>query len=470
MIKRNGGPFAALFLVFAISAAAPPSDPYYGSSGSWGQDHDDQWAIKRVGFTADDQSAWERLGPNPQPVVVAIIDTGLDWNHLDINWKNIWRNENEVPDNGIDDDQNGHVDDIIGWDFFADTNSPWDHDGHGTFVAGVIAANFDNSIGIAGINPYARIMVLKALNSFGHTRASYLAQAILYAADNGARIINMSTGGPDLTEIETAALDYALSKGLLVVVAAGNEGTNLETQGRASHPGVITVAATGFEDERAGFSNWGPQVSVAAPGLDILSLRARRTDLMRDIEDVEYENSAAYVGEDRRYYRASGTSFSAPVVTGIASLILSKDPDLTADEVKRMILQSARDIEIPGVDELTGYGLVDARSALTADPSFFVEARITELQAASVEGTIVVRILGTADASEFGQAWIEIGPGENPADWQKVSRTISEPVREGILDDLAADNFTGFSQWVVRLIVEHANGARRESRFTLSVE
>ena len=175
-----------------------PTDPNFTQSGrgSWGQVEDDQWAIKRVGFTSDEGSAWNYVPENASPVVVAVIDTGLDWHHLDISHENIWRNDGEIPDNGIDDDRNGYVDDVIGWDFFARNNRPWDFDGHGTIVAGIIAATQDNDVGIAGINPHARIMVLKAVNNFGTTRASYLAEAIVYAVDNGARIINISVGGP----------------------------------------------------------------------------------------------------------------------------------------------------------------------------------------------------------------------------------------------------------------------------------
>src|SRR5690606_10808382 len=177
--------------------------------GGWTQSYDDMWAIKRVGFTADRDSAWKLVKPDAKPVTVAVIDTGVDWNHLDLSWDNIWRNTREIPDNGLDDDGNGYVDDIIGWDFFANGNKPWDHDGHGTFVAGVIAARWNNGAGLAGINPKARIMVIKAINNFGHSRASYLAEGIVYAADNGARVINLSVGGKNLTRVEQAAIDYA---------------------------------------------------------------------------------------------------------------------------------------------------------------------------------------------------------------------------------------------------------------------
>jgi len=138
---------------------------------------------------------------------VAVIDSGLDWNHRDFDWNNLWHNDGEIADNGIDDDGNGYVDDMIGYNFIGHNNKPWDHDGHGTFVAGLIAGSW-NSEGIAGINPAARIMVLKALNSFGHTRASYIAEAITYAVDNGARIINISVGGEGLISLEGRADHY----------------------------------------------------------------------------------------------------------------------------------------------------------------------------------------------------------------------------------------------------------------------
>ena len=187
--------------VVAVQPAAPQAtpqasvDPYFTSSGTWGQPADDQWAIKQVGFTGGADSAWSLAGTDLEPVNVAVIDTGLDWHHLDVDAENIWRNEGETPYNNIDDDGNGYVDDVIGWNFFGRNGDAWDHDGHGTMVAGIIAARRGNGVGIAGINPAARIMVLKGVNNFGHTRASYVAEAIKYAADNGARIINMSLAG-----------------------------------------------------------------------------------------------------------------------------------------------------------------------------------------------------------------------------------------------------------------------------------
>src|SRR5690606_21674698 len=234
-----------------------PKDPHFEGKGAWEQEHDDQWAIKRVGLTGDADSAWARLGADPREVVVAVIDSGLDWNHADFDWQSIWNNPDEIPDNGVDDDGNGYVDDVIGWDFLGQNNKPWDHDGHGTLTAGIIAADSDNGVGIAGINPHARIMVLKALNAFGNSRASFIAHAIRYAADNGARVVNLSVGGPGLTGIERDAVAYARSKGVLIVAASGNDGIEITDYGIAASDQVLTVAATGLDDEHPNFSNWG---------------------------------------------------------------------------------------------------------------------------------------------------------------------------------------------------------------------
>lgn len=460
---------ALIEINFCRDKQAAPDDPLFKGKGAWKQSYDNQWAIKRVGFDDSRDSAWKLVGNNPKPVVVAVIDTGLDWNHLDMDWKNIWENPKETPDNGIDDDNNGYVDDVIGWDFYADNNKPWDHDGHGTFVAGVIAASQDNGIGIAGINPHAQIMVLKALNSFGHSRASYLARAIVYAADNGARIINMSVGGKNLTRIEQEAIDYARSRDVLIVVASGNEGIDVSEFGPAGADGVIAVGATGLKDEHQKFSNWGKNIDIAAPGIEVLSLRARRTDTMRDIPEVEYTDGANYVGEDKRYYRASGTSFGAPIVTGVASLMMSKWPQLGAERVKQMLLQSATDVEVAGFDQLTGYGIVNAKAALESDPDFYITGNIDGVAVVQKDGKTYVQVNGSIDADKLKRAWLEIGKGDSPGKWKKVSTDLKGRRQDEALAEIEAGNFVGSNVWTIRLVVEHQNGEKRESRFVLNL-
>jgi subtilisin family serine protease len=446
----------------------PPSNHYFTSQGSWGQKYPDQWALQRVGFDASANSAWRLVKQNAQPVVVAVIDTGLDWNHRNIDPENIWRNPNETAGNGVDDDKNGYVDDVIGWDFFDRDGKPWDFDGHGTFVSGIIAGSWKDKDGIAGINPFARLMVLKAVNNFGHSRISYVSEAIAYAADNGARVINLSLGGKEATKVAQAAVDYAYSKGVVIVVAAGNEGADVSKFGITGSDKVLTVAATGFDDQRAIFSNFG-KISVAAPGLDILSMRGRRTDTMLGIEGVKYSAGAADIGEDKRYYRASGTSFSAPMVSGLASLMIANDPTLTARQVMNIIKSTARDVGTPGVDQYTGYGIIDARAALSAPKDYLLFAGINRVEVVQKGNAQVVRVRGTADANALKTARIEIGQGEAPTSWTTIGPAAKSAGTDDVLGDIPALKFEGAKIWQIRVVVTHSNGSTREAHFRLSL-
>ncbi len=425
----------------------------------------DQWALQQVGLSGDEPT----LDEFAKPVIVGVIDTGLDWNHRDIAWDNLWRNEDEIPDNKIDDDNNGFVDDVIGWNFTSENNRPWDHDGHGTFVAGIIAATQGNDVGIDGINGSARIMVLKALNNFGRTRATYVAKAIVYGADNGAQILNLSVAGPGFPKIVQDAVDYAESKGVLVVNAAGNRAEDIGQGEYAPLQRVLTVAATGPDDRRAIFSNIGAAVDVAAPGVDIVSLRARATDFMYNSGESSYVKEDAFLGKDRRYYRSAGTSFAAPIVTGIASLVLANNPGLKPAELKRLLEQSARDAETPGRDRFTGFGIVDAKAALAADPAYFIHAAITSVRLLDIDGQTVVEVTGLADADQLESSRLEIGEGENPQSWVAVGLPNVDQVVEGQLGLVPADQLASATSWTIRLLVNHANGSSREARYIIDL-
>lgn len=460
---------AALLFATAVVLAAPcaaqprPDDPYFTSKDSWGQAADDQWALKRVRIP----EAWTMLGNAPKPVVVAVIDTGLDWNHRDIHWDNIWTNPDEIAGNGRDDDNNGFVDDTIGWDFFANSNKPWDYDGHGTFIAGLIAAKQGNGLGVAGGNPNVRIMVVKAVNNFGGTRASTLARGIVYAADNGAKIINLSVGGTQFTDIERAALQYAEDRGVLVIAAAGNEAEELKDYSPANFPTVITVGSTDGGDRRANFSNWGSELDIVAPGTDILSLRARRTDTMLNVS-ASYRPGQNFVGPDNLLYWSSGTSFSAPLVTAAASLLLSKNPDLTPLELRRLLEYGARDVDAPGVDRYTGYGLLDAAASLAADPKSYIVAHISGIGSGQANGGPAALVQGSAAAYRMRSATIEIGQGATPTQWRKIA-DVAGPVEGGQLGAIPASAFAGGGTWVVRLVVTDSAGKSRESRFEVKL-
>ncbi len=440
------------------------TDPLFQSKGSWGQTYDDQWALKRIGFS--DHSKWPKSG---QEVIVAVVDTGIDLSHPDLRGS-LWINRDEIPDNGLDDDQNGYVDDYYGWNFIDDTANIQDNNGHGTLTAGIIGAWGNNGVGIASVNPHARIMAVKVTDFDNAGGSIELAQGVIYAVDNGAKVINVSIGGKYLTKVEQAAVDYAIEKNVLVVVASGNEGTHTKNTSPAGLPGVITVASTDLTDERVNFSNWGPAIDLAAPGVDILSLRAKNTDFLL-FENPDYEPGKAYVGDDTAYYRTAGSSFSAPFVAGVASLLLSVNPQLKAEELKRMLLYSARDIDVPGKDQYTGYGLLDAQAALQADPAFYIDAEIDSVQAVRTPKGIHLQVQGKAVANEFRKAWIELGAGESPTQWKAVSGAVlKQPVENGVLMNIPLDAVRGASQWTIRLITEHRNGRHQENRYNLKLQ
>ncbi len=445
-----------------------PNDLYLHTQGTWGQKGPDLWALKRIGLPLPPVEGPFYRRREGKPVIVAVVDTGVDFGHPEL-FRRFWYNQGEVANNGIDDDKNGFVDDTFGWNFAYNSNDVRDDNGHGTFVSGIIAAQSNNGIGIAGINPWARLMSLKVAEFNGHTDSVFVARAIAYAAENGARVINVSIGGRSVSAIEKNAIALAAHHGALVVVAAGNSAVNTSDISPAGIPGAITVTATGPDDYRAPFSNFGDSVDLAAPGVDILSLRGLQTDIhLTQIEG--YKPGDAIVGTDKQFYLSSGTSFSAPFVTGVASLLFALRPELTAEQVRRMILNSARDIEGPGVDHFTGYGLIDARAALAADPEFFVSPFIRSVSLAEEGGKTLIRVSGDADADRFAKAWLESGEGKAPKKWRAVGTPMDTPVRDGTLALVDPGQLGSGGKYMLRLVVEHKSGFQREHRYKLDLQ
>lgn len=468
------GTLGLILLTSAVSALelkkGLPDDPYFSSEGSWEQDYDDQWALKKIGFddSRKGKSLWAKVAKGGKPVVVAVIDTGLDYFHPDFNRDNLWRNPKEKS-NGIDDDNNGFVDDLIGWNFIDLNNNPWDKTGHGTHTAGVIAASISNGEGIAGMNSAVKIMPLKVLNFLGRGNSSGIAEAIFYAVDNGAQIINLSLGGEYVTRLEQLAVGYAVEHGVLVVVASGNTASDTSNYGFAKLDSVITVAASDQNDKRATFSNWGQDVNLTAPGMDILSLRARRTDFVEISGAKNHEAGVDFVGPKNKYYRASGTSFAAPLVSGVASLLLAHNPELTAKQVTRMLLMSADDIEIPGWDQLTGYGRLNAQAAMEADPGYETLVRVDSIAPVQQDGKVSVQVNGSAFSTDFSSAWVELGFGEEPDSWKRVAK-INKVVKEGVLARLAPSDFKKRGKWTVRVIVKTKRHGKKEARGNLDIQ
>ncbi|MBH8572826.1 S8 family serine peptidase [Nostocaceae cyanobacterium CENA369] len=253
-------------------------------------------------------------------VVVAVIDTGVDSNHEDLK-DNIWTNTKEIPGNGIDDDGNGYVDDVQGWNFADNNNNTLDDNGHGTHVSGTIAGE-NNGYGVTGIAYDAKIMPVKVLDESGSGSYSAIAKGIHYAVDNGANVINLSLGGYYSNNTLKSAIEYASSKGVIVVMAAGNDGeSSPEYPARYANKSGIAVGAVDRNNNLADFSNragTNPIAYVTAPGVDIYS-------------SVPGNQYATY----------SGTSMATPHVAGVVALMLSANPNLTDAQVRQIITETA---------------------------------------------------------------------------------------------------------------------------------
>lgn len=426
-----------------------------------------QWGLEQIGLDGGANNNGI-TATRAAPTLVAIIDSGIDLQHPDLR-DVIWANPGEVPDNNLDDDGNGMVDDVQGWNFVSANNNTQDNNGHGTVVAGIVGAEANNQIGVAGVNPWARLLSIKVTDFIGEGRDVDVAAAISYAADMGARVINVSLGGYEFSAAEQAAVNYANQKGALIVVAAGNQSIDASGFWPAGLDGVITVAAVDSSGQRAPYSNWGSPVDITAPGTDILSLRSRYTDLMF-FADAAYVPGSNIVGGERFLYSASGTSFAAPFVSGVASLLFSMRPDLSAEQVRRMILHSAVDLEIPGIDSLTGFGLLNAKAALVADSTYFVDASIMGVNVVRRDGILLVQVNGSTDANRFESAELQFGEGQLPNDWQVAGKPIVSPVRSGLLAEIDASELGGAPTWTLRLITTHQDGSRREARFALNLQ
>jgi len=267
---------------------------------------------------------WDK-GYTGEGVIVAVLDTGVDYNHPDLN-DNIWTNTKEIAGDGIDNDGNGYIDDVLGWNFNDNNNNVLDKNGHGTHVAGTIAGE-NNDFGVTGIAYDAQIMTVKVLNDSGSGSYSSAADGIYYAVDNGAQIINMSLGGSRPgTQLELA-IEYADSKGVTVVMAAGNNGNS-----QPGYPGLyadelgIVVGAVDRNNQLADFSNRAGDEKLAyvtAPGVNIYSTVPNNENDQND----KYGKYASY----------SGTSMAAPHVGGVVALMLSSNPDLTTTQIRQII-------------------------------------------------------------------------------------------------------------------------------------
>ncbi len=330
--------------------------------------------LKRVSGSAGEDIGLRGQYDNPEPVrkrpLVGVIDTGVDGKHPELAGK-IWRNPDEIPDNNIDDDHNGLVDDVSGYDFSGDSalfsnqitdNDPSDSVGHGSHVAGIIAAASDG-VGVVGVAPEAEILPVKI---FPNAFSSVGAEAVIYAVNSGADILNISWGTRFPSRLLVEAFAYARAQEVFVAVASGNSGDNSRFQ-PADLPTVFTVGATNSAGKVTFFSTYGAHVDIVAPGRDILSIRGAGTDMFAE----GGEPGVRIV--DSLYYLSDGTSMSTPIVAGAAARLLSAHPELSVLELETALRNGARDIvqpfdtgaQFPGPDSLTGAGALDIGRSLS---------------------------------------------------------------------------------------------------------
>ena len=297
----------------------PDNDPLYPADGLAPPG---QWNLRKINMP----QAWDHTRGAPG-VKVAVIDTGIDTAHPD-------RPANLQ----------------LGWDYVDGDPVPNDEHGHGTHVAGIVAARTNNGVGVAGVAPDVTLLAIRVLNRDGAGSHYAVASAIIEAADAAARVVNLSLGSPQESSALRAAVDYANGKGVLIAAAAGNcydvpcplgfpANSPLYP---AAYPGVLAVAATTPDDDRATYSNTGSHIGIAAPGSSVLSTCAGS------------------------YYWLSGTSMATPHVAGLAALMLSSRPYLSADRVASMIKDTADPVGQSVPNDEIGHGRIDAVAALQA--------------------------------------------------------------------------------------------------------
>lgn len=285
-----------------------PNDPLYLQ----------QWGMPMIGAN----KMWDLQKGNPR-VIVAVIDTGVDYNHEDL----------------------AAVNESLGWDFTNDDPDPMDDNGHGTHVAGIIAATMNNSKGVVGVAPNVTVMPVKVCNSGGSCWTTDIADGIIYAVDNGARIISISLGGPSPDIWTYNAIRYAvLTKGALVIAAAGNSGRE-EPSYPGAYPLALAIGALDSTGNRAYYSQYGNWLDLMAPGSSVISTVPK---------------GACELCDPTGYKYLSGTSMATPHASGVAALYWSYNLAFTNRQVAYMLLRFADDLGTPGWDKYYGFGRVDA--------------------------------------------------------------------------------------------------------------
>jgi subtilisin-like proprotein convertase family protein len=422
-----------------LTTQSIPNDPSFGSL--WGlSNNGSQGGLLNADINIE--PAWA-LG-TATSIVTAVIDTGVDYTHPDLA-SNIWTNTDEVAGNGIDDDGNGFVDDVRGWDFVNNDSDPMDDNGHGTHVAGTIGAVGNNGIGVTGVAWTASIMPLKFLDQSGSGSLSDAIKAIQYARVNGAKIINASWGGGGFSSALQSAITQFITSGGLFVAAAGNEATNNDVTPSypANYQGVISVGASTRTDTRASFSNYGTSVDVFAPGQSILSTLP-----------------------GNRYGSLSGTSMATPQVAGALALLWGQNPTLSATTISQALINSTDNVLRASNSTHgrinVGAAATSLRASNPTTPPTTTPPTTPVSRSFGIQGNFAI-----ADATAAG------------ASVQRFTINVNENIRIQDLDVQLQIQHTYASDLVIRLIapngttqtlIQRRGGSTRNIQTTLSDE
>jgi len=418
-----------------------------------------QWALAKIGA----QSAWD-ITTGQDTVVIGVIDTGIDYLHPDLKNKifinkgetGLDANGNDKRYNGIDDDGDGFVDDYMGWDFVNRYGFPydstggdylnWDNDpmdehslSHGTAVAGVIGAETNNTIGVAGIAPRVKILNCRAFDPRGNGEESDVASAILYAVKMGVKVINMSFGDSSFSFVLRDVIRYAYEKNIVLVGSSGNDGNDVEHY-PSGYSEVISVGNSTSDDYVSSSSCYGSTLDLVAPGTDILSTHRNNS-----------------------YGSLSGTSFSAPYVSGTAGLILSKG-NFTNEEVKQILKSTADDIETKGWDIHSGSGRLNAYRALQVLAPAVIKFNYPPQDYSTQYDTVAV--YATIMSPYFKNYEFSYGIGVDPTTFYPMLQGQVSQISNKLIFtlDLSAISDTTIT---LRLLMNQTNGSTLEERINV---
>ncbi|MCP5062984.1 MAG: S8 family serine peptidase, partial [Ignavibacteriae bacterium] len=422
----------------------------------------EQWGLQSINAP----EAWDLIPQNPKEIILAVIDTGIDYEHPDL--KNvIYINSGEIgtdefgqdkSTNEIDDDGNGFVDDFRGWDFvnklnifpaelqddFTDwDNNPFDENGHGTQISGIIGAEHNN-IGIAGVNPNIKLLNIRGFDKNGSGEEDDIASAILYAVKMGAKVINMSFGDEIYSEVLKDVIQYAYSKGVVLVGSSGNSASDLPHYPSGFNE-VISVGSIQENDALSSFSNFGSTIDLVAPGSLIMT-----TSL------------------DNTYKEVNGTSASTPFVSGTAAILLSIKDDISNEEVKQVLKSTSIDLGDEGWDIKYGAGKLNLLKAieLLVPSEIKINAPIQDYYVTDDNLDIIITVL----APSFQNFTLYFGIGYNPTDWQNLEiDTGNEQVLNKIISSLDVSNLAD-TVYTVRLLVDLINGTTVEERTNFHID